>query len=150
MTEPSEPDPVEPRSIPEGLGPVGAPNDLTPPQWKRTALIVWSAIAVVLFGGLAVMALTWRSAALPALPAAPELRFDLPDIASDFPVSETGAGDPDDGSKRPGRPPQDMVLSRRGEARSVAGGPKPGGDAPPRPGAPLGVLIAASPDDAGR
>lgn len=112
---------AEPRSVPaDPARPGTGPNDLTPPEWRRTALIVWGLIGLVFAGGVGVMALTWREADLPRLPEAPDLSFDLPEWDSVF------EGDP--GRRSPGGqgdPPPDMRVSDASPARAVGRSDKP-------------------------
>ena len=150
MTEQPPPEDAEPRSLPQGLGPVGEPNDLTPPDWKRTAMIVWGVIGFLFFGGLAVMALTWRSAALPSLPEAPSFSFEMPDLGVRLDRPAEASVPVEVVEKEVGRPPEGMELSRRGSAESESGIDKPDGEALPEPDAPLGVLIGGTYGDAER
>ena len=50
MTEQPPIDDIASRPLPETAG--ADPNALTPPDWKRTAMIVWSLIGLAFAGGL--------------------------------------------------------------------------------------------------
>ena len=78
MTEPTLPEIVEPKSLPDNLPPPGAfgqPNALEAASSRRTSLIVWGLIGLIFVGGIAAMALTWRDAALPTFG---DWSFDAP------------------------------------------------------------------------
>lgn len=142
MTEQPPIDDVEPRSVPEALGALGAgPNDLTPPEWKRTALIVWSLIGLAFAGGLLLVALTWRDAGIPRLPEGPNLSFDMPELS--FPDLESPI-ERREPRERDGAPPPDMVEpTGPGDPRSVGQIDKPGGQGIPT-GVEAGVLIGGN------
>lgn len=133
MTEQTPPETVEPKSLPEQLRTSAsqAPNDLTPPEWRRTALIAWSLIGVVFAAGVALIAFNWRSADLPRLPDGPIISFDLPEFDLRFPDLES----PIDRAERRGNvepsPPSGMVIAPGGsDAQAVGRIDKPREDAP--------------------
>lgn len=128
MTEQPD-DPTLPNSQSDDFGrPAPAPNDLTPPEWKRTALIVWSLIGVAFAGGILMIALTWREAGIPRFPDGPDLSFEVPELR--FPDLES----PIDRRERREREarreaptPPGMERSDGADARPVGEIDKPGG-----------------------
>ena len=128
MTEQPPIDDIASRPLAETAG--ADPNDLTPPDWKRTAMIVWSLIGLAFAGGLLMIALTWRDAGIPRLPEGPDLSFDMPELRLpdlDSPIERETA-------------PADMVEpSGPGDPRAVGEIDKPGGAGIPV-GGEAGVL----------
>lgn len=131
MTE--QPDDTNPtRSSPDRIGTQGRdPNDLTPPEWRRTATIVWSLIGLIFAGGLLMIALTWRDAGIPRLPEGPDLSFDMPELR--FPDLESPI-ERRERRERETAPPEMVEQSGPGEVRPVGEIDKPGGE-----GIPVGV-----------
>ena len=128
MTEQPPIDDIASRPLPETAG--ADPNDLTPPDWKRTAMIVWSLIGLAFAGGLLMIALTWRDAGIPRLPEGPDLSFDMPELR--FP-------DLDSPIERETAPPDMVEPSGPGDPRPVGEIDKPGGEGIPV-GGEAGVL----------
>lgn len=129
MTEQPPRDDVEPRSMPESLGSAGTPNDLTPPEWKRTALIVWSLIGAVFAGGVLLIVLNWREAGVPSLPEGPDLSFEMPEFR--FPDLESPIERREREDRRESPIPPGMERSDGPEARPVGRIDKPGGEGVP-------------------
>lgn len=126
MTEQPPDDPVPTPSMPESLGSTVRPNDLTPPEWKRTALIVWSLIGAVFVGGVLLIVLNWRDAGIPSLPEGPDLSFEMPEFR--LPDLESPI------DRRESPIPPGMERSDGPEARPVGQIDKPDGE-----GIPTGV-----------
>ena len=144
MTEQSD-DPIPPSSLPDDLGRPGpAPNDLTPPEWKRTALIVWSLIGAAFAGGILLIALNWRDVGIPRLPEGPDLSFEMPELT--FPDLESPIDRRERREQQEGEPPAGMERSDGPEARPVGQIDKPGGEGIPTQVEP-GVLSGGAGKD---
>jgi hypothetical protein len=138
MTEQPPADDVEPRSVPETLGTSSAgPNDLTPPEWRGTAMIVWSLIGLMFAGGLLLMVLTWRDAGIPSLPEGPDFSFDIPELR--FPDLESPIERRERREREIAPPPEMVEPSGPGDPRPVGEIDKPGGEGIPV-GGEAGVL----------
>ena len=128
MTEQTPSEDVAPRSMPES-GSTGTPNDLTPPEWKRTALIVWSLIGALFAGGVLLIVLNWREAGVPSLPEGPGLSFEMPEFR--FPDLESPIERREREDRRESPIPPGMERSDGPEARPVGRIDKPGGEGVP-------------------
>lgn len=115
--------------MPESLGSAETPNDLTPPEWKRTALIAWSLLGAVFVGGILLIVLNWREAGIPRLPDAPDFSFEMPELR--FPDLESPIERRERRDEQGGEPPPGMERSEGPEARPVGQIDKPGGEGVP-------------------
>lgn len=122
-------DPVEPRSVPENLAEtaeaLSPPNQLEARERGRTDMIVWSLIGLVIVGGLATMALTWREVALPAFDA---LSFETPRLEGpweDFGRPDNGGAGEQPNVMTPEAAPEGMTADGGADAEPVAQSDKP-------------------------
>jgi hypothetical protein len=144
MTEQPPDDPVPTPSMPESLGSTVRPNDLTPPEWKRTAMIVWSLIGALFVCGVLLIVLNWRDAGVPSLPEGPDLSFEMPEFR--FPDLESPIERREREDRQESPIPPGMERSDGPEARPVGQIDKPGGEGIPTNAEP-GVLSGGAGKD---